>query len=84
MKAALTCALLSALASGILAASLPYLPDGQAVMGGPDMVVPQGFDIDLSAKRLVQFAHDEKPVWITEYDKVCRLWSSCGLEVVRI
>lgn len=29
-----------------------------------------GFDIDLKDKRLVQFAHDQEPVWISELDKI--------------
>jgi len=33
-------------------------------------IVPEGFDLDLDAKRLVQFAPNEDPIWITEREKI--------------
>jgi len=32
--------------------------------------VPEGFNLDLDAKRLVQFAPNEDPIWITEREKI--------------
>ncbi|EJT97610.1 peptidase [Dacryopinax primogenitus] len=32
--------------------------------------VPEGFTLDLNEERLVQFAEDDKPVWITEREKI--------------
>ncbi|KAG8935152.1 Leucine aminopeptidase 1 [Tulasnella sp. 418] len=52
------------------------VPNGQEILNPPKAVhadildVPEGFSVDLSAKRLVQFAPGEPAVWMTELDKI--------------
>jgi hypothetical protein len=63
-------------AASVSGLSIPWgaTSGSQVTIENPDFSldnVPAGFNIDLDALRLVQFAPDEKPVWITEREKVC-------------
>jgi bacterial leucyl aminopeptidase len=62
--------MLGAALVGLRAGALPldeFSVTGQKFLSGP---VPAGFSIDLDEQRLVQFAEDESPVWMTEREKV--------------
>lgn len=70
MKTAFAFALTAA--ATVRGLSIPW-GGSQVAIENPDFsldTVPAGFNIDLDALRLVQFAPDEKPVWITEREKV--------------
>ncbi|QRV76664.1 Peptidase family M28 protein [Ceratobasidium sp. AG-Ba] len=71
--------LLSALLCGSIALSsaspLGALVENQVPFGisepsSAGLHVPNGFNIDLESKRLVQFSDREEPVWISELEKV--------------
>jgi len=48
----------------------PQLLLGYSALEEQLRTVPEGFNLDLDAKRLVQFAPNEDPIWITEREKI--------------
>jgi hypothetical protein len=61
-------------ATGVLASAALAAPAQQHVLGGLDLeqlpLSHPDFDLDLAARRLVQFGENEEPVWVTELEKV--------------
>lgn len=64
IRATLLAALCSSTALGLVIQN----PDQTVVKFTPE--VPEGFNVDLSEMRLVQFDEADTPVWISELDKV--------------
>ncbi|KAF8326535.1 uncharacterized protein EI90DRAFT_3228136 [Cantharellus anzutake] len=66
-------------ASFVLSASVSYDPQlALKYVAQEELLkaVPEGFNLDLDAKRLVQFAPNEEPVWVTEREKIIAKASS--------
>ena len=60
-------------ATGVLASAALAAPAQQQVLGLELDQLPLShpdFDLDLDARRLVQFGENEEPVWVTELEKV--------------
>lgn len=60
-------------ATGVLVSAVLAAPAQQQVVGLELDQLPLShpdFDLDLDARRLVQFGENEEPVWVTELEKV--------------
>ena len=60
-------------ATGVLTSAVLAAPTQQEVLGLELDQLPlshPGFDLDLDARRLVQFGENEEPVWVNELEKV--------------
>jgi hypothetical protein len=64
-------------ATGVLTAAVLAAPTQQEILGLEPGQLPLSlplshpdYDLDLNARRLVQFGEDEAPVWVTELEKV--------------
>lgn len=60
-------------AAGVLTSAVLAAPAQQQVFGLDLDQLPLShpdFDLDLDARRLVQFGENEEPVWVTELEKV--------------
>jgi len=59
-------------ATGVLTSAVLAAPTQQQVFGLELDQLPLShpdFDLDLNARRLVQFGDNEEPVWVTEFEK---------------
>jgi hypothetical protein len=71
-------------ATGVLISGVLTAPAQQEILGlGFDQfpLSHPDFDLDLDARRLVQFGENEEPVWVTELEKVLPLPDSVTLLV---
>lgn len=60
-------------ATGVLTSAVLAAPAQQEVLGLELDQLPLShpdFDLDLDARRLVQFGENEEPAWVTELEKV--------------
>jgi len=60
-------------ATGVLTSAVLAAPAQQEILGLELDQLPLShpdFDLDLNARRLVQFGENEEPVWVTELEKV--------------
>jgi hypothetical protein len=66
----------------LLATTAASIPAALRVDNAPEyplsLEVPEDFDWDLQEMRLVQFAPDAEPVWMTELEKVTPISMSFG------